>query len=369
MSLVPKEDIIKGRYYLPQHPVIKEKICTTKLRVVFDASAKTDSGLSLNDALIPGPKIQQDLFHIILRSRIHPVAINADIAKMYRQITISQEDSEFQRIVWRNDPHDKIKDYRLETVTYGTSCAPFLATRITKQLALDEQITGTFSVDEGKNLVQELYGLLSAGGFELRKWTSNVPDVLLLLPNHLRYINTNIGFAESKEFVNVLGLQWQPRTDGFTFKGIALPLNSMSKRGILSQVAKIFDPLGWISPFTTTIKLIFQELWKTGLEWDNTIPEELRRKLTLINQNLPSLEHIQIQRCVVTDIAPNDLFLFPKLKAVLKGRHFDTRDDIIEKSLLALKSIPKEGFKNCFDNWEKRWRWCVEARGNYFEKF
>ncbi|UYV71544.1 hypothetical protein LAZ67_8003658 [Cordylochernes scorpioides] len=68
-------------------------------------------------------------------------------------------------------------------------------------------------------------------------------------------------------------------------------------------------------------------------------------------------------------IAPNDFFLFPKLKAVLKGRHFDTRDDIIEKSLLALKSIPKELYKNCFDNLGKRWRWCVEARGDYFKKF
>ncbi|UYV84543.1 hypothetical protein LAZ67_X002574, partial [Cordylochernes scorpioides] len=217
-----------------------------------------------------------------------------------------------------DDPHDKIKDYRLETVTYGTSCAPFLATRIIKQLALDEQskfpkaskialtdfyaddlVTRTFSVDESKNLVQELYGLLSGGGFELRKWTSNVPDVLSLLPNHLRSTNTNIGFEESKKFVNVLGLQWQPRTDGFTFKGIALPLNSMKKRGILSQVAKIFDTLGRISPFTTTIKLILQELWKTGLEWNDPIPEELRRKLTLMNQDLPSLEHIQIPRCVV----------------------------------------------------------------------
>ncbi|UYV64975.1 K02A2.6-like [Cordylochernes scorpioides] len=187
-----------------------------------------------------------------------------------------------------------------------------------KQLALDEQsklpkaskialtdfyvddlVTGTFSVDEGKNLVQELYGLLSAGGFELRKWTSNVPDVLSLLQNHLRSTKTNIGFEESKEFVNLLGLQWQPRTDGFTFQGIALPLTSMTKRGILSQVAKIFDPLGWISLFTTTIKLILHELWKTGLEWDDPIPEELRRKLTLINQDLPSLEHIQIPRCVV----------------------------------------------------------------------
>ncbi|UYV78522.1 hypothetical protein LAZ67_16001881 [Cordylochernes scorpioides] len=116
-----------------------------------------------------------------------------------------------------------------------------------------------------------------------------------------RSTNTNIEFEDSKEFVNVLGLQWQPRTDGFTFKGIALPLNSIAKRGILSQVTKIFDLLGWISPFTTTIKLILQELWKTGMEWDDPIPEELRRKLTLINQDLSSFEHIQIPRCVVPD--------------------------------------------------------------------
>ncbi|UYV66791.1 hypothetical protein LAZ67_4002869 [Cordylochernes scorpioides] len=61
------------------------------------------------------------------------------------------------------------------------------------------------------------------------------------------------------------------------------------------------------------------------------------------------------------DIVPNDFFLFPKLKKedkeVQKGRHFDTRDDIIEKSMFTLKSIPKEAYKNCFDNWEKRWRW------------
>ncbi|UYV69856.1 hypothetical protein LAZ67_7000978 [Cordylochernes scorpioides] len=68
--------------------------------------------------------------------------------------------------------------------------------------------------------------------------------------------------------------------------------------------------------------------------------------------------HILLQPPYFPDIAPNDFFLFPKLKAVLKGRHFDTRDDIIEKSPLALKSIPKEAYKNCFDNWEKRWRWC-----------
>ncbi|UYV74290.1 hypothetical protein LAZ67_11002877 [Cordylochernes scorpioides] len=77
---------------------------------------------------------------------------------------------------------------------------------------------------------------------------------------------------------------------------------------------------------------------------------------------------ILLQPPYFPDIAPNDFFLFPKLKAVLKGRHFDTRDDIIEKSPLALKSIPKQAYKNCFDNWEKRWRWCVEARGDYFEK-
>ncbi|UYV67266.1 hypothetical protein LAZ67_5000086 [Cordylochernes scorpioides] len=111
------------------------------------------------------------------------------------------------------------------------------------------------------------------------------------------------------------------------------------------------------------------EKWTNGgwiLHHDNARPHTAHLMTSFLAKNGTQ---ILLQPPYFPDIAPNDFFLFPKLKAVLKGRHFDTREDIIEKSSLALKSIPKEAYKNCFDNWEKRWRWCVEARGDYFEKF
>ncbi|UYV83830.1 TIGD4 [Cordylochernes scorpioides] len=95
------------------------------------------------------------------------------------------------------------------------------------------------------------------------------------------------------------------------------------------------------------------EMTRTDPEWEDKI---ITGYETWVYGYDPETKHQSAEwRC--QDIAPNDFFLFPKLKAVLKGRHFDTRDDIIEKSPLALKSIPKEAYKNCFDNWEKRWRW------------
>ncbi|UYV75516.1 hypothetical protein LAZ67_13000463 [Cordylochernes scorpioides] len=101
------------------------------------------------------------------------------------------------------------------------------------------------------------------------------------------------------------------------------------------------------------------EMTRTDPEWKDKI---ITGYETWVYGYDPETKHQSAEwRC--QDIAPNDFFLFPKLKAVLKGRHFDTRDDIIEKSPLALKIIPKEAYKNCFDNWEKRWR-CVVMKSN-----
>ncbi|GFV14947.1 integrase catalytic domain-containing protein [Trichonephila clavipes] len=117
MELVPKNDYAKREaYYLPHHAVLRDS-STTKLRVVFDASAKSTSGYSLNDILM----------------------LCADLEKMFRQIRISSEDTNWQRILWRDNPKETVKEYRLTTVTYGTSCAPYLSTRTLTQLAFDER--------------------------------------------------------------------------------------------------------------------------------------------------------------------------------------------------------------------------------------
>ena len=126
-------------YYLPHHPVFKETSSTTRTRVVFDGSAKSSNGLSLNDLLQVGPTVQPDLYSTVLRFRTHQVCFTADIAKMYRQIIIHPQDRNLQRILWRHSPEQPIQEYQLTTVTYGTSAAPFLATRCLKKLADDNQ--------------------------------------------------------------------------------------------------------------------------------------------------------------------------------------------------------------------------------------
>ncbi|GFT02234.1 DUF1758 domain-containing protein [Trichonephila clavipes] len=140
MELVPKNDYAKREaYYLPHHAVLRDS-STTKLRVVFDASAKSTSGYSLNDILMVGPRVQRDVYPILLSFRTFQIAVCADLEKMFRQIRISSEDTNWQRILWRDNPKEEtVKEYRLTTVTYGTSCAPYLSTRTLTQLAFDER--------------------------------------------------------------------------------------------------------------------------------------------------------------------------------------------------------------------------------------
>lgn len=132
MQKVPDRTQATTTYYLPHHPVLKPTSSSTKLRVVFDASIKSSSGLSLNNILLIGPTVQDDLFAIISRFRLHKYVMTADVTKMYRQILVDDAQTDLQRILWRKQPEDDIKTSRLNTITYGTSSAPYLATRCLK---------------------------------------------------------------------------------------------------------------------------------------------------------------------------------------------------------------------------------------------
>jgi len=118
-----------AKFYMPHHGIVKETSSTTKLRVVINGSEKNSNGVSLNDIMMAGPNVQDDLFDIVQRFWLHKVVMTADIAKMYRQVWVNAEDGSLQRILWRKTPDQPITTYLLNTVTYGTTSAPFLATR------------------------------------------------------------------------------------------------------------------------------------------------------------------------------------------------------------------------------------------------
>ncbi|XP_076549177.1 uncharacterized protein LOC143306596 [Osmia lignaria lignaria] len=144
MERIPESIQTPGlTYYLPHHGVMRESSSTTKLRVVFNASFKTSSGVSLNDLVHKGPNLLPEIFSLLLRWRKHAIVFSPDVEKMYRQIRVAGEDCDFQRIVWRDTPDESLKTYRLTTVTYGMACAPYLTIRTLHQLSRNETFIWT----------------------------------------------------------------------------------------------------------------------------------------------------------------------------------------------------------------------------------
>lgn len=304
-------------FYIPHHCVQKTDSSSTKLRVVFDASRKSSSGFSLNDKLLTGQKLQRDLPSIILRWRMHRYVFISDIEKMFRQISVHEDDIDLQRIVWRNSSNDPPLDYNLLTVTYGTASAPYLAIRVLHQLASDEAtnfpnaaevlvrdcyvddiLSGAESLETCQSLQNELINLLKSGGFTLKKWSSNHPQLLSHLPHD--YIeNCNFQISDD-EALKALGVYWSPQTDLFAFKiQLDTITSDPTKRDLLSDIARLFDPLGWLGPVIIRGKIMLQQLWLTGLGWDDPLPESLAEKWLQFRSQLINLEAIKIPRWIM----------------------------------------------------------------------
>ena len=129
MSDITETNNIMQDYDLPHHGVVKEDSSTTKLRVVFDGSAKTTTSVSLHDTVMVDSKIQENLISILLRYRVHQAAMTADIEQMFRQINVDTKDAEYQKILWHKNVDEEIKGFRLITVTYGKARATYLSVR------------------------------------------------------------------------------------------------------------------------------------------------------------------------------------------------------------------------------------------------
>eukprot|EP00102_Acyrthosiphon_pisum_P021730 XP_016658940.1 PREDICTED: uncharacterized protein LOC103309057 [Acyrthosiphon pisum] len=125
----------EGDYFIPHHAVYRPADIDPKIRVVFDASATSYSGVSLNDCLLPGPKLQRDVVDVLLLYRVHRFAFTTDISKMYRQVSVTPLHRRYQHILWRSSPEQMLQAYELNTVTYGVNCAPYLAIKVLRSIA------------------------------------------------------------------------------------------------------------------------------------------------------------------------------------------------------------------------------------------
>ncbi|GFT13533.1 integrase catalytic domain-containing protein [Trichonephila clavipes] len=203
MQLVPNSELSKPSskcFYLPHFGVVREQSETTKLRVVFDASAKTDSNLSLNDILHTGPKLQNELFNILLKFRCHRIVLTGDIEKMFRQILVNEDDVEFQRIFWREIPEEPTIQQLAEEIKKFPEASKVAL----DDFYVDDFITGTNSKEDAKKLVSQVIELMKKGGFPIRKWASNESSVLESLPTELRSSSGSLHIEED-HLMKILG--------------------------------------------------------------------------------------------------------------------------------------------------------------------
>ncbi|GBN15570.1 hypothetical protein AVEN_55008-1 [Araneus ventricosus] len=308
MEEVKEDADLDAGYYLPHHGILRPDNKTTKLRVLFNDSSKTISGYSLNDLLYKGGVLQEDLFSILIRFRKHIYAFTADIKQMFRMIELNESQTKVQKILWKNSKSSPTKVYELRTVTYGTASAPYLATKVLQQLALDEEknfplaskvllqdfymddcLSGSSEFTEFETIQSELRQLLQRGGMTLHKWCSSYsPTTAQEFP-----LDRN-----SEEIqVKTLGMIWNSVSDTFTYKANVNINHSYTKRDVLSQIARIYDTVGLLGPVISKAKIFMQQLWLLKLDWYEIRPPDISQQWENFIKTLPDLEKIKIPRC------------------------------------------------------------------------
>ncbi|KAF0729511.1 Integrase catalytic domain-containing protein, partial [Aphis craccivora] len=311
--------------YLPHHAVVKESSTSTRVRVVFDASCKSDNGVSLNDLLLKGPVLQDDLLFILTRFRTHNYVLSADIIKMYRQFWITDEHRSFQRILWREDPSEPIKIFQLKTITYGTVPASFLATGCLGKLAetihntkpevsaaiirdfyMDDFLGDADTLEAAMQLRDGLIEVLGSAGLKLQKWSSNNINLISDLSTDVNNYGKNIATHENIDnaITKILGLYWSSNADTLQFEVHEKHLKNSeqsTKREILSKIVCLFDPLGLIGPAIIRAKLILQQLWLLKVQWDEPLPTSIQDEWKAYRTSLISLNNLVVPRKIMGD--------------------------------------------------------------------
>ena len=326
-EVLPGEPLPATTWYLPHFPVIRLDRETTKTRVVFDAAAKF-GGTALNDMIYQGPKLQQELFNVLLRFRRNPIALVCDISEMYLRIQIAPADRPYHRFLWRDLDTDRPPtEYEFSRVVFGINASPFMAQFVTQEharqnatvypLAAETVLESTYMDDSMDSVIDEstaceLYRQLSElwkkAGMDARKWMSNSAMVLSKIPSEDRSTKIDLDDGQLPS-VKTLGVLWSATEDAFSFKFTPPEKDfSVTKRSILKKMAAIFDPLGFVAPYVVRGKMILQDLWAAGIDWDDAVPPDIASKTTEWLNELDHLEKIRVLRCLrdASNHAPNN---------------------------------------------------------------
>jgi hypothetical protein len=324
VRIVEEEEIPKDTWHLPHFAVVKMERTTTKIRPVFDGAAKV-KGVGLNDWILPGPNYINSLNGVLTKFRLHPVALGGDISEMFLRVGLREEDRPYHRFLWPNpkDPNGKPQVREFLVHSFGNTGSPSVSMYVIRKHAsrfkdskpqayqvvldgtiVDDNLTSVKTVKEANLLIQDLSEIYSGCNMTIKKWTSNIKAVMETVPEADRGIDINVvGISEDTKdgmiLTRMLGVLWLAGQDVFTFV-MTEPEEDIhwTKRKLSSYFARIFDPLGMISPFIIIARCLMQETWVDKMGWDEALKPE---HLIAWKKWLATLKHlakIRVKRCL-----------------------------------------------------------------------
>ncbi len=289
-----------------------------QIRVVFDSSAKFN-GVSLNDVLLTGPDMNNSLLGVLLRFRKEPVAITADIQQMFHCFLVREDCRDVLHFVWYkdNDPAKEVVDYRMRVHVFGNSPSPAVAIyglRIVAQEGKDEFGTDVHhfverdfymddalksfpTAEEAIDILTRTQTMLAASNLKLHKVATNKAEVLDAFPMEDRakdLQNLNL-FVDDLPDQRSLGVKWSIMTDVLTFH-IPKTERPYMRRGVLSVVNSLFDPLGFLAPITIQGRLLLREMMVQGSDWDSSLPESFKGRWMDWQNSLHNLTEMRVPR-------------------------------------------------------------------------
>lgn len=340
-------------YYLPHHAFTK------KFRIVLNASAKTTTGESLNSVQMIGGKLQLDAQLQTMRFRRSKNAAVTDITKMYNKVGLHPSQWNVHRLLWRESEDEPLKEYVMTVVIFGEASSPHNAVRamqqnakdyaeqfpeaskeILKSFYMDDRMFGSDKIEELKILCKEIEFILNQGNFTLKGWDLNSTEV----EKFMNKTTANEVAIGDKDETKILGLRWLKSSDELTIAvKLNKPTNVTTKRRILSEIARLFDPNGFISAIVVRAKMLMQDIWRLDeIGWDDEVPEIIAKQWTEFYNELPLLENFRIRHWLqITKKSKIQIHGFCDASAKAYGANIYVRVDnngIISSLLLSSKS-------------------------------
>ena len=316
-EIAPPLQVGKECWYLPLFGVYHPKKLD-KIRVVFDSSASHE-GVSLNDVLLTGPDLNNSLLGVLMRFRKEQVAITADIEHMFHCFVVKEDHRDYLRFLWYrdNDPTCNVVDYRMRVHLFGNSPSPAVAVYglrraakeaeaeygsdarklIEREFYVDDALKSFATEEEAISVLGRTQKMLSASNLRLHKIASNRPAVIHAFPpqDRSKDVNNLDLFVDDLPVQRSLGLSWNMRADTFTFQ-IENDKKPFTRRGVLSTVNSLYDPLGFVAPVSVHGRLILRELTTQAEDWDSPLPKNMEIEWTRWKESLQDLQDLQIPR-------------------------------------------------------------------------